>query len=79
MNKIQLFKKYSDGEIRSVTVNETEDNLKQLFSYGYFLTEAEAKSGVIADEPPADPEPPAKPARKPAAKKPTVKVAKKEA
>lgn len=42
MNTITLWKKYNDGGVRSITVNETTENLKILIPDGYCQTEEEA-------------------------------------
>lgn len=57
MPKITLYKQYSDGSIRSITANDTTNNVMVLLSHGYFLSEAEAKSGKVAEEKPIEEKP----------------------
>lgn len=64
MEKIKLFKKYSDGEVKSLELNDTPENVRHLLSHGFFLTEEEASSGEVKA-----PEPAPKPAAKAAVKK----------
>ena len=88
MSKIELFKKYADGEVKSVSVIEKKEAISFMLSKGFYLTQEEAISGQVKPEPepapaPAEPEqkpepvtpkkPPVK--RKTAVKKP-IKVAK---
>ena len=84
MNKIQLFKKYADGKVKSVSVIEKKESISFMLSKGFYLTQEEALSGQVKPEPePANPEPNPKPVmpkkppikRKTAVKKP-IKVAK---
>lgn len=61
MATIKLWKKYADGKVKSLEVNDTKENIMHMFDHGFFLSEAEAKSGKVAE------------AKKPAAKKATAK------
>ncbi len=66
MNLRKLWKRYSNGDVRSLDVNDTELNVMTLLSNGFFLTEKEAEVGKVIDDP----------AAKPAAKKPIKKTVK---
>lgn len=66
MNLRKLWKRYSNGDVRSLDVNNTELNVMTLLSNGFFLTEKEAEVGKVIDDP----------AAKPAAKKPIKKTVK---
>ena len=61
MQKIKLFKKYADGKVRGVEVNDTPANVQHMFKNGFFLTEKEAKDGKLAPKPKAKPKAKAKP------------------
>jgi len=47
MNKITLWKKYSNGDVRSLEINETKDGVMHMLANGFFLTEKEAKAGKV--------------------------------
>ena len=69
MKKIKLYKKYADGQVRGVEINDTPANIRHMMSHDFFLTEEEATAGEVMEptKAPAAPEPAA--ATKPAAKK----------
>lgn len=48
--KIQLWKKYKDGDVRAIEVNDTKENVMHLIDHGFFLSEKEAKSGKVEPE-----------------------------
>ena len=50
MNLRKLWKRYSNGDVRSLDVNNTELNVMTLLSSGFFLTEKEAEAGKIIDD-----------------------------
>jgi len=50
MNLRKLWKRYSNGDVRSLDVNDTELNVMTLLSSGFFLTEKEAEAGKIIDD-----------------------------
>lgn len=73
MNKIELFKRFGDGAVRSVKINETKANMSMMLSSGYYLTKAEAEAGKVIEAEPEQAEPEQAEPAKPAAKKPAAK------
>lgn len=46
-DKVQLWKKYGDGDVRPLSVKNTKQNMEIMLLNGYFLTEEEAKTGKV--------------------------------
>jgi len=70
MKKITLYKKYADGQVRGVEINDTPANIRHMMSHDFFLTEEEATAGEVMEPTKApEPAPAAAAATKPAAKK----------
>lgn len=47
MKKITLWKRYADGQVRSLVINDTKEAVMQLLAAGFYLTEKEASQGQI--------------------------------
>lgn len=69
MNVITLYKRYSDGEVRSLDVNDTSDNVRHMLRHGFFLSEEEATTGKVSAPAPAEKVVGKRPVKKAAAKK----------
>ena len=67
MNKIKLWKRYGDGSVRCIDINDHEDSVKYMLSQGFYLSESEATAGQV--KPAAAPKAPTKQAPKKAAPK----------
>lgn len=51
MATIILWKRYSDGEVRSLEINDNPEAVHQLLKVGFWLSKQEAEEGKIKPKP----------------------------